>query len=419
MKALALSFCALLGACAGIQREGIALSSLESDAAAHAALDRVPAAMLRSRVVMLGEPDHYVHEKYRYQLLFVRYLFEKGWRQIGFEMGRTGGKRLQRYLESGDEKWLPGNDPAATGRPAPTGILAFDPRAEWLLNDRRERARFMRVLRALNETRPRGTSPLHVFGFDVDFFATEGYAEVDALIGTDPTLAPIVGVLAEARDADELTQALQVDRASAWLVSQRDVVVASLGEARTNELTASLRCLADSLRFNAVSLHEPSADALDAAYAIREHTMFRQMDERLRDTNDKIVLIGHNMHLSKASSSIRFGIDRPMWPSVGTYLANQLGDRAFGVWMLYARGEHGAVKCRDRGCVVAPPADIVEGTLAKLGPLRMFVVDRRHRRPTSWFESVRFIQNGQLGTGALGAQADLIVFVEEVHAPQP
>ena len=43
------------------------------------------------RIVFLAEPDHYVREKYDFQLIFIRYLFERGWRYIGMEMGRADG----------------------------------------------------------------------------------------------------------------------------------------------------------------------------------------------------------------------------------------------------------------------------------------------------------------------------------------
>lgn len=58
------------------------------------------------RVVYLGEEDHWVREKTEYRLLLLRYLFSRGWRFVGEELGRSDGVRLDRYLETGDESWL-------------------------------------------------------------------------------------------------------------------------------------------------------------------------------------------------------------------------------------------------------------------------------------------------------------------------
>ena len=39
------------------------------------------------RIVYLGEPDHFIHEKYDYRLLMLRYLISRRWNQIGEEIG--------------------------------------------------------------------------------------------------------------------------------------------------------------------------------------------------------------------------------------------------------------------------------------------------------------------------------------------
>ena len=54
------------------------------------------------RIVYLGEPDHFIHEKNDYRLLFIRYLYEKGFRHIGMEMGVSDGLRMDQHLATGD-----------------------------------------------------------------------------------------------------------------------------------------------------------------------------------------------------------------------------------------------------------------------------------------------------------------------------
>jgi len=64
------------------------------------------------RVVYLGEPDHFIHEKYDFQLMLVRYLFERGFRYVGYEAGIFTSRLIDAYLETGDPAYLD-----------PTGLL--------------------------------------------------------------------------------------------------------------------------------------------------------------------------------------------------------------------------------------------------------------------------------------------------------
>ena len=58
------------------------------------------------RFVFLGEPDHFIVEKYPFRLPLIQYLFERGWRHVGMETGRSVGWRVDRYLETGDPAQL-------------------------------------------------------------------------------------------------------------------------------------------------------------------------------------------------------------------------------------------------------------------------------------------------------------------------
>jgi hypothetical protein len=64
-----------------------------------AMLDRMPAG---KRFAFLGEPDHFILEKYPFRLLLTHYLLERGWRHVGMETGRSVGWRVDRYLETAD-----------------------------------------------------------------------------------------------------------------------------------------------------------------------------------------------------------------------------------------------------------------------------------------------------------------------------
>lgn len=58
------------------------------------------------RVVYPGEADHFVAQRMEFRLILIRYLMEKGFRNIGMEMGISDGRRMDRYVETGDPQHL-------------------------------------------------------------------------------------------------------------------------------------------------------------------------------------------------------------------------------------------------------------------------------------------------------------------------
>ena len=371
------------------------------------------------RVVMLGEPDHYVHEKYAYQLLFVRWLFERGFRHIGFEMGRARGKRFDRYIATGDEKWLRSSaNSKATPPVQANGMLSVDVDAGWFVNDQKERESFIRTLRGMSESRNPETPPLHVFGFDVDFFLADAVEDASLLLdGHRTPAADAVRSVLERAPGD-----LESVVRTRGLVSENAAVLrGELGDPLFGELVSTLRETEETARFTAVAMENPTLDQLLESYARREQTMFWQVDEQLTrvPASEGIVLIGHNMHLSKEAASIRFGgrDEKPMWPSIGSYVSQKLGAKAYAVWMLYAGGTHGHHKCRELACAIDPPPGTVEKRLDALG--ERFLLPLREDDPATrfMFDEASFIQNGELGSGRIGRQADLVMFVRRVRAP--
>lgn len=368
---------------------------------------------------MLGEPDHYIHEKYAYQLLFVRWLFERGFRHVGFEMGRASGRRFDRYVTTGDEKWLRSSAKHnGLAQDLPKGILSVDIDAGWLGNDQRERESFMRALRAISEVRKPRTPPLHVFGFDVDFFVANALEEASSLLEGRPGRATHAIRSALESSAGGVDGIVRV-RA---LVSEHAAALREeLGDDRHVELLSSLRETEETARFAAVAMHEPPLDQLLESYARREETMFWQVDEQVARASAKegVVLIGHNMHLGKNARSIRFGgpDGKPMWPSIGSHVADKLGAKSYAVWMLYAGGTHGHHKCRDLACPIDAPPNTVEQRLGELGDRFLLPIRAEDPATRFLFDEASFIQNGELGSGRIGPQADLLVFVRHVRAP--
>ena len=51
--------------------------------------------------------DHFIHEKYDFRLLCIRYLASRGWRWFGEELDHRQGERIDRYLTgNGDASLL-------------------------------------------------------------------------------------------------------------------------------------------------------------------------------------------------------------------------------------------------------------------------------------------------------------------------
>src|SRR6266404_4212795 len=132
-------------------------------------LSALDSAIASKRIVYLGEPDHFIHEKYDYRLLMLRYLISRGWNHIGEEMGTVDGYRINKFLATGDSRHLDrvpmygykggqrtNRDDSATGL-LKESFTAF-PLAPFVA----EQKSFARGLRDIAE------SGLSFFGFDID-----------------------------------------------------------------------------------------------------------------------------------------------------------------------------------------------------------------------------------------------------------
>src|SRR5688572_23353182 len=53
-------------------------------------------------LVFLGELNHFVHEKSDFRLLLARYLLSRGFSRFAEELGWSDGRRIERYLATGD-----------------------------------------------------------------------------------------------------------------------------------------------------------------------------------------------------------------------------------------------------------------------------------------------------------------------------
>jgi len=392
------------------------------------------------RFVFLGEPDHFLIEKYPYRLTFIRHLFERGWQHVGMEMGRSMGWRLDRYFETGDAAFLP-----------PTQMEdGYDyKKAFGCMYDFIERTEpvFFADLRKVSESRPEGRPRLRFFGFDTDVGHPLAAVEpIRALLKEHGPDEPIRGLLEALSELDSLETSPRLARVEAIqkdLTERRDVFVGSIGEDRCRQLESWIR----TLRFGVAAVDRPRA-AQDLPghrlwRAERERTMMEHMDQLVAalGPDEKVILLGHNGHLSKDASNLFF---RPQpgvfWGcrswfrslgygvyekatrcpldmyggSIGGHVHKRFPGQVLSIWMLYGQGQlmgrNGAIDVRLQG-------DTIESLLAHVGDRFLLPLDHvdPSARDVLRRANLRWA-GGHYASADLTVQADALYFVRNISA---
>lgn len=376
--------------------------------------------------VYLGEPDHYIQEKYDYRLGLIRYLVDRGFTYIGMEMGYSDGLRIDRYLESGDaaileEVALYGHrDEYVAGLPDVMAAELARPYLDAFVDE--ERA-FLAELLQVSSSLP-GDERLHWFGFDIDIVPGGGYVDAERLLEAASAdggglVEDVQQQLAFTRDMEPAQRVQALASLAAVLGTHQEELDELLGAAGASELSQTVQNLADSYRFQADAFAEPFGSTWGDAMVRREQDMIRRLDDgwlpALPD-GAKAVLLGHNLHLSRSVESLLTGAlddpaSSPMWQSIGAALAERRS--VYAIWMLYDHGTtHTAFSSQPVTPVISDPARI-ESALRESGDLYLLPLADAH---PSLDQPVNFNQNGAAASGSLTRLADALVFVDEVHA---
>jgi len=170
----------------------IAFSNLEATNENARQLSILDPLVTEKRFAYVGEPDHFIHEKYAYRLLMLKYLAGRGFTHLGEEIGASDGMRIDRFLGTGDESHLERiaiygySGAIRTDRDdTPTGILrdsfgAAYPTAQFAAEQKRF-AHGIREIGAHLESAESG-SRLHFFGFDIDALPGGGYEDLAEIL---------------------------------------------------------------------------------------------------------------------------------------------------------------------------------------------------------------------------------------------
>ena len=311
--------------------------------------------LARASVVVLGELNHFVHEKAEFRLWWLRRLVDltrRTGRRVVLveELSWFDGQRVAGYLDDGvgasfDHLWTFGyaGDARADRDDSPRGILAASAALYPTALFKAEQIRFYRAARALGVRRFAG---IDIGGQDA------GYG----MIGDRAAVARVPG-----ESIDE--EAARLER-----VVTDDPILATI-----------LAAMIDSLRYTALVNAAETYAELRPGMAFREEAMKRRLGEVLEtlEPHDQLVLMAHAFHLAKDDGGIEaigIGPGGDRVPSLGHHLVRTLGYEPFSVWWLYGEGED-SQPFPDLPKVAQFPRDSLNARLAARGGPLIAAVD--------------------------------------------
>ena len=281
-----------------------------------------------AEVLVLGEFNHFIHEKADFRIAMAREARRLGFDVWGEELGWSDGRRLARYFETRDEAvfdrlsifgW---RGEARTDRDdRPTGVF----RVSWETYPfdlmRAEQARFYRAL-----------SPRALHGFDIAAGHDGGYSDLfDRL---EATGAPAVWTTALARRPGE-----SLTEEAGRLAGLAAEAPAGLDPLARADLSALIDGLIYTSRVKDAATYAETSPAM----AFREDAMKRRLADIRSLSPGKLVLMGHALHLVRDDRALAApGIVGPggsRTSSLGHHIGQELGLRMFVVWMIYGGGE--------------------------------------------------------------------------------
>jgi hypothetical protein len=399
------------------------------NAAKLAPLDSIVAG---KRLAFVGEPDHFIHEKYAYRATMLAYLARHGFTRVGEELSRTDGARIDRFIESGDASHLARiatygyrgglrNDRDDT----PTGVLKDSygdtyPLAEF----RAEQVRFAETMRAVASQLGAGTSRLRWFGFDVDALPGCAYEDLAAMLdGAQPDsgVASILNGLRRMPGESIDDEIRRLDAVLESLRSQRDHLGTILGLDVTEEATYIVQWLRDSFAYLRMIIPITKWEHLNPAMAERELMMHREVMRQLESAqpDEKVALMGHDAHLCRDISAIRSmtaaaGPGGKSAPPLGEFLSRRFPGDVFTTWMLVGKG-HDRQQFAELSDEIRIVAGSLNAILAELGACFILPVDRSDPRARILRNEMQLVMDGNVSLHtAPASQADAIFFIREV-----
>jgi len=386
-----------------------------------AALD---ALIANKRIVYLGEPDHFIHEKYDYRLLMLRYLLTRGLNRVCEEMGVCDGHRVNQFFASGDAAHLERapiygykGDERADRSDKPTGILSDSYSKDYPAKElAAEQKAFAKRLRALI------TERVTFFGFDIDGQPGGGYVDISEMLAPfdgNESVSKIVTRLKRVEGESIDAEIARLDAARETIDVERQQLGDLIGAANVSSMRHYLRALRDSFRYIRMAFPAASWPALNDAMAYRETVMYRNVEHTLGEAGPRgmIALMSHNLHLAKDFGRIKgnfgAGPGGGKVDAVGTHLSKLMPGEVVSIWMLCNRGRD----CQPFSfCTseIKPVAGSINSILASIAPTLVLPLDSLDGAGLGDLE-IQIQMDGNTGVrAAIARQADAIVFIDEV-----
>lgn len=360
------------------------------------------------RVVFLGEPHHFIQEKYTFRMAFLRPLHELGWRHLGAEIGRSSGLRIDTFLQNGERA-----DLLDVGFYSNLASISSNSEPGSFLE---QEFMYAESLRRMGE----GSARWHYFGFDIDKFPGDGIEDarfrLRGLRDNSELRLAIDQAWSSWNTIDELAALIEM------LGGEEDALARELPLDRRRELRLDLLGLKESLAF-AATLH--SGEEWQQGFRRRESFMCLAVDAYAQELvqDDCVVLTGHSLHLGKTWKGLRWNgltvglLKAPIdsWPTVGSHIYENDPSKLLSIWMMFDRSKETATNAvpKTRGLPSIPQT--VECQLAKL-PFEAFLLPLADDDPRSrWLNEERtFRVNDEIGWGRLRDLTDVLLFVREV-----
>jgi erythromycin esterase-like protein len=394
-----------------------------------AALDRM---LKGKRFVFLGEPDHFIVEKYPFRLLLIQYLFERGWRHVSMETGRSVGWRVDRYLETGDPAQL------HVEPPSPRDVAMYGRVLEFI--DEHENP-FHEQLRRISESREQGTPRLHYWGYDFDLGEPlASVRPIQCLLEgrTDNQVQELLSVIDKLGSLSTNEQLAQIEALQSNLAAH----AGTLADGTFGELQSWLSFLHDSVLAEKRPRMNQDPRGHRRWRAERERSMMQYLDAIVDGlgADERLVLMGHNGHLSKDASNLCFHPQRStfwglrswlralgyrvffkltrcptnMGSSVGTHLCRRFPEQVLSIWMLYGQG---TLMMPAGPRTVRLHGDTIESLLSEVGDRFLLPLDEVDPQVRAILSQANFRSaSGEHASADLTAQADSIYFVRNVNA---
>ncbi len=405
-------------------------------------LEAFDKAISGKRIVFLGEAAHWVHEKYDYRLILLKRLIAKGFTNVGMEMGLSDAQRVDNFLASGKSTDL--DRVALYGYQSPyvrsreiAGACSDNSKAYPRLGVlfKGEESWFFTKLRELGQAALPSTERVHYFGFDLDMAVGGGYEDIDKIIGVRslrPNSAQFLVLVHPPAHDQTSAEIARLQSALKLIDDHRSLLIKELGAVDLKAIQLATRALLGSVQFLNTFYSRPCDPSklvkwnqdLMSAMAARERMMFEIMREKLAELGPdaKIVLMGHDFHLSKDPGSLRFtGAEVPdpyapaMWPSIGQYVSQTLKLPTFSVWMQQSKGFQSNIDCPLAECAINTGPDFVGPLLKNAGPVSLLLLSHPlDQRLNPLNKRLSFAVNGGTHSGNLTENADAIFYVETV-----